>query len=199
MRALCFLVVIAICVLGSECSDGRHKVSTQAAYGAAFDEVVVDTSLNIRHKASAARRPRDLYVGVPLVDYKFLKREKRQVNRRRGGGGGGVGSSSSSANAASQSHFSRPGGQFGASAANAQAQGFQSTGPLGSFGASAAGTQTQSFQANRKGIQGSAGASGSQTYNLPNGKTVSVTFSNGFSVGPNGRPTTSGGQSVAIS
>lgn len=59
--------------------------------------------------------------------------------------------SSSAANANAQNQYFGPGG-FGGSAANAQAQGFQSQGPLGGFGASSANTQTQGFNAGPGGI-----------------------------------------------
>lgn len=86
----------------------------------------------------------------------------------------------------------------GASAAQAQAQGFQSAGPLGAFGASSAGAGSQGFQYGPQGLSGNAGLSGSQSYNLPNGQTIALSYANGFSVGPDGKPTITKGNSIAF-
>ncbi|XP_038117170.1 uncharacterized protein LOC119769277 [Culex quinquefasciatus] len=110
--------------------------------------------------------------------------------------GFGFGSSRANANAFS-SGFGPHG--FGSSAANAQAQSFQSGGPLGSFGASAANAASQGFSVGPKGLAGSASFSGSQSYQLPGRKTLSIAYSNGFSVGKNGRPQISRGQSISWS
>lgn len=130
------------------------------------------------------------------------------------------GSSSALANANAYNQQFGPNG-FGASAANAGAQAFQAQGPLGGFGASASNAQSQGFQAGPNGItvrylktfnwyitltiflilniQGSAGLSGGQSYNLPNGQTLSLTYANGVSIGADGRPTVSKGNSIAFS
>ncbi|XP_065345039.1 uncharacterized protein LOC135942695 [Cloeon dipterum] len=97
---------------------------------------------------------------------------------------------------------SRPGGgnfqqpgfpSGGASAANAQAQGFQS----GNFGANHAGTMTQGFAFGPQGITGSAGQSFSQNYQLPGGISASVSGSGTFGAGPGGI-TQGGANSVTV-
>lgn len=108
------------------------------------------------------------------------------------------GSSSALANANAHNQQFGPNG-FGASAANAGAQAFQTQGPLGGFGASASNAQSQGFQVGPNGLTGSAGLSGGQSYNLPNGQTLSLTYANGVSFGPDGRPTVSKGNSIAFS
>lgn len=131
----------------------------------------------------------------------FQQRQPNFGNNPASFGGSGFpaqpnyGSSASSANANSQSHGFGPNG-FGSAAAQAQAQGFHSQGPLGGFGASAANTGTQSFQAGPNGLQGSAGQSTSQIYQLPNGHALNLALTNGFSVGPDGRPATSNANSI---
>jgi hypothetical protein len=131
---------------------------------------------------------------------------------------GGFGGSSAAANANSQGQYFGPNG-FGSSAANAQSQAFNSQGPLGGFGASAANTQTQAFNVGPNGIQvtqnykfftpsrlkrsfcflqqGSAALAGSQAYQLPGGQSLNVAYSNGFSIGPDGKPVVSNGNSIS--
>lgn len=84
-----------------------------------------------------------------------------------------------------------------ASSAAAQAQGFQSNSPFGNFGASAANAGSQGFSYGENGFSGNAGLSGSQSYNLPNGNTLAISYTNGFSIGPDGKPTVSKGNSIA--
>lgn len=84
-----------------------------------------------------------------------------------------------------------------ASSAAAQAQGFQSNSPFGNFGASAANAGSQGFSYGENGFSGNAGLSGSQSYNLPNGNTLAISYTNGFSIGPDGKPTISKGNSIA--
>nr|XP_019536034.1 glycine, alanine and asparagine-rich protein-like [Aedes albopictus] len=106
--------------------------------------------------------------------------------------------SSANANANAFSQGFGPNG-FGGSAANAQAQSFESSGPFGSFGASAANAASQGFTFGPGGLSGSASFGGSQTYNLPGDRDVSISYSQGISIGEDGLPTYSGGHAVSVS
>ncbi|XP_058831292.1 uncharacterized protein LOC131689920 [Topomyia yanbarensis] len=133
--------------------------------------------------------PVDIGDPVNLVAKNILSsRQKRQ---------GGIDFSSANANANAFSEGFGPGG-FGGSAANAQAQSFSSGGPLGSFGASAANAASEGFNVGPNGASGSASFAGSQTYELPGGKDISISYSDGFSIGANG-PTFSGGDAISVS
>ncbi|XP_053686792.1 uncharacterized protein LOC128736340 [Sabethes cyaneus] len=111
---------------------------------------------------------------------------------------GGFDFSSANANA---NAFNQGFGQngFGGSAANANAQSFESGGPLGSFGASAANSASQGFNVGPGGLSGSATFAGSQTYDLPGDREISISYSNGFGIGPDGRPTISRGNAISVS
>ncbi|XP_034657133.1 ATP-dependent RNA helicase glh-2 [Drosophila subobscura] len=82
-------------------------------------------------------------------------------------------------NGAAHSNYNN-GLNAGSSAANAQAQGFQSQTANGSFGASSASTATQSQNINPFGSNNAAGASLSQVYKLPNGQTINFSSTNSF-------------------
>ncbi|XP_059482461.1 uncharacterized protein LOC132200773 [Neocloeon triangulifer] len=91
--------------------------------------------------------------------------------------------------------FAQPGFPSGsASAANAQAQGFQSG---AGFGANHAGTMTQGFAFGPQGITGSAGQAFSQNYQFPGGISASVSGSGTFGAGPGGI-TQGGANSVSV-
>ncbi|TDG43394.1 hypothetical protein AWZ03_010164 [Drosophila navojoa] len=87
---------------------------------------------------------------------------------------------------------------FGSSAANAQAQGFQSQSNLGSFGASSTSTATQSQNFNPFGNSNSAGASHSQVFKLPNGQTINFASTNNFANSGFGNTAGSRGGAVSV-
>lgn len=107
-----------------------------------------------------------------------LLRQKRQFDFG-GFGFQNFGQSSALANANAYNQYQGPNG-FGASNALAGAQSFQSQGPLGGFGASAANSGSQGFNVGPGGISGNAGFSGSQTYNLPDGRTIALSYGTGY-------------------
>lgn len=78
----------------------------------------------------------------------------------------------------------------------AGAQSFNSGGPLGNFGASASNSQSQGFNFNNGAFNGNANAAGSQTYNFGD-KKISIAFSNGFNIGPDGMPQVSNSNSIS--
>ncbi|XP_055905354.1 uncharacterized protein LOC129940866 [Eupeodes corollae] len=153
---------------------------SQPKPGAPLDEVIVESSLHIKNKKSQARRTRDTQE-VSIDNNENGLRVKRQHRQRRPQHND---SSQSSANAAANGNYFGPDG-FGASAANAQAQGFYSGGKSAGFGANSANTQTQSFNIGPNGLQATAGASLSQVYHLPNGKTINVALSSTLANGEN--------------
>ncbi|XP_030572969.1 nucleoporin NUP49/NSP49 [Drosophila novamexicana] len=103
----------------------------------------------------------------------------------------------SASNGAANSNFNN-GFDSGSSAANAQAQGFQSQSALGSFGASSASTATQSQNSNPFGNNNSAGASHSQVYKLPNGQTINFASTNNFANSGFGNSANSHGGAVSV-
>ncbi|SPP85014.1 keratin, type I cytoskeletal 9 [Drosophila guanche] len=94
-------------------------------------------------------------------------------------GPSGFNQEQSVSNGAAHSNYNN-GLNAGSSAANAQAQGFQSQTANGSFGASSASTATQSQNINPFGSNNAAGASLSQVYKLPNGQTINFSSTNSF-------------------
>lgn len=56
--------------------------------------------------------------------------------------------------------------------------------------------QEQKLRLTKMRLQGSAGLSASQVYNLPNGHMINLAFTDGFSIGPDGRPTSSNANSI---
>ncbi|EDV97279.1 keratin, type I cytoskeletal 9 [Drosophila grimshawi] len=87
----------------------------------------------------------------------------------------------------------------GSSAAQGQAQGFQSQSANGSFGASSASTATQSQNSNPFGNSNSAGASHSQVFKLPNGQTINFASTNNFANSGFGNTANSRGGAVSVS
>ncbi|CAH0563667.1 unnamed protein product [Brassicogethes aeneus] len=123
-----------------------RNLKASLEYGPAFDEIIVNSSLNVRNKnktriARAQPTHHNMFNNFPP--------------------------------------FPNFGG--GAAAGSAQSQAFNAFGPTTNFGASATGAQTQAFNFGPKGITGTAGISGTQQYNLPNGGSFNVDFSEAFS------------------
>ncbi|XP_053685513.1 uncharacterized protein LOC128735062 [Sabethes cyaneus] len=180
---ICVSVLLLVVAVSGHSEDVALKAKTNDA---AFEEVLVESSLNVRNSNLAARRPaRSL---MDLLMSPSHSRPKRQF--------GGFGAASSNANANAFNQQFTPQG-FGASAANAGAQSFYNQGPLGGFGASAANSASQGFQAGPGGLSGSAGMSGSQSYHLPGNRDVSLSYTGGFSVA-DGRPSVSQGNSISF-
>ncbi|XP_055689683.1 uncharacterized protein LOC129793585 [Lutzomyia longipalpis] len=190
---------VAVILCSGQMPNEKQPQTGGVTYGSPFDEIVVESSLNIRKKPTPVRQTRSL---AELLTHSAVLRRIRQDDGNFGGGFGNFGqdfgSSSAIANANAHNQYFGPGG-FGGSAANAGAQAFESHGPLGSFGASASNAQSQGFSVGPNGITGSAGLSGGQTYNLPNGKTFSFTYGNTVSFGPDGKPTISRSNSASFS
>ncbi|XP_061391131.1 uncharacterized protein LOC133326528 [Musca vetustissima] len=169
----------------------QHNIQTQPLPGnIAVDEVVVESSLYIKPKPRPQlRRTRSAIFAefnnnlVPLILHRRVKRQFQQ--------------SQAISNAFANQNLASPFG-FQNSAANAQAQAFNSQGPAGSFGASAAGTGTQAFNANRFGAQNSAAASHTLNFNLPNGQTINFASTNSFANGPAGNIANSRGSAVSV-
>ncbi|XP_055702787.1 uncharacterized protein LOC129801590 [Phlebotomus papatasi] len=180
----------------------NDKQSQPVTYGSPFDEIIVESSLNIRKKPTPVRQSRSFV--EELSGSAAVRRVRREDGNNFpnfenfGPNFGNFGSSSALANANAQNQYFGQNG-FGGSAANAGAQSFESHGPLGGFGAAASNAQSQGFNVGPNGITGSAGLSGGQTYNLPNGQTLSLTYGNTVSFGPDGKPTVSRGNSIAFS
>ncbi|RZB38681.1 hypothetical protein BDFB_002747 [Asbolus verrucosus] len=165
----------------------RKDQEAAAAFGQAFDEIVVESHLTVRRKSNG-RQARTQNVtnegtGIiktkreikfPLNSHQIGEHHKLQRNP--------------------QTLLAFPPKQFGGSAANSQAQTFNSAGPLGSFGASAAASQTQSFGLGPNGLTGGAGFSGTQQYKF-NGQTIDIAFGNAFS----GNGAKTGGAVVTVS
>ncbi|GAB0100851.1 hypothetical protein DMENIID0001_169480 [Sergentomyia squamirostris] len=203
---LVFTILAIVSVLQVSGQTASSKQPQGVTYGSAFDEIVVESSLNIRKKPTPVRQSRSF----PDISRRSVRRVRRQNGNFQqkfgnnnfpnnfGGNLGDYGSSSALANAHAMNQFFGSDG-FGGSAALAGAQSFESHGPLGGFGASAANSQSQGFSVGPSGIRGSAGLSGGQTYNLPNGQTLSLTYSDSVSFGPDGKPTVSKGSSIAFS
>lgn len=112
-------------------------------------------------------------------------------------GPNGYNQEQTASNGAANSHFNN-GFNSGSSAANAQAQGFQSQSNLGSFGASSTSTATQSQNSNPFGNSNSAGASLSQVYKLPNGQTINFASTNNFANSGFGNTAGSHGGAVSV-
>ncbi|XP_055629453.1 uncharacterized protein LOC129770562 [Toxorhynchites rutilus septentrionalis] len=194
MKYFTYVVVLSVLVALTSAQSGdaasKHKTNT-----AAFEEIQVQSSLNVRKTNLPARRHvrsiEDLLLnGMYSGSQHTVKsRTKRQFGK--------FGATSSNANANAFNQQFGPQG-FGASAANAGAQSFYNQGPLGGFGASAANAQSQGFQVGPGGITGSAGMSGSQSYSLPGNRDISLSYTQGFSVA-NGKPSVSQGNSISIS
>ncbi|KAG4073884.1 hypothetical protein HA402_014089 [Bradysia odoriphaga] len=225
MRKAIFCAAFFVCVLSSFAqTTSSPPAPGQPLVGAPFDEIIVESSLNVRKKPEPARRrTRSLAWNVINPEHVRSKRQfQHQYNsfnpynlnrytplnipsnsvshsnansQSLSFGNPDYSSSASQANANSNSLGYGPQG-FGNGAALAQSQGFQSVGPLGSFGATSANSQTQSFQAGLNGFQGASGLSNSQTYTLPNGQTINLAITNAFSNGPNGH---ANGQGNSIS
>ncbi|XP_059616093.1 uncharacterized protein LOC132261325 isoform X2 [Phlebotomus argentipes] len=188
------LLIFLIVSLASGQTPSEKPPTLPVTYGSPFDEIIVESSLNIRRKPTPVRQTRSLAEMLSGETSKKLRRDDGNnfpSFENFGSNFGNFGSSSALANAHAQNQFFDKDG-FGGSAANAGAQAFESHGPLGSFGASASNAQSQGFN-------GSAGLSGGQTYNLPNGQTFSFTYGNTVSFGPDGKPTVSRSNSVAFS
>ncbi|XP_066153966.1 uncharacterized protein [Euwallacea fornicatus] len=127
----------------------RNESNAKSAFGQPFDEVIVESTLNVKRKASPSRQSRS----------DQLKRTKRQSHNHL--------------------HRSRNPILFrGSSAATAlaQAQSHEAKNPLGAFGSS--GSQSQSFSFGPNGPLFSAGFAGAQQYKLPNGQVLNVSFGN---------------------
>ncbi|EDS35476.1 conserved hypothetical protein [Culex quinquefasciatus] len=183
-----FIGVVALLVV-SACahSEGKDAAQKSKSDVATFEEIKVESSLNVRKNNPAARRHVRSVVELLMPS---VVRTKRQF-------GGGFGATSSQANANAFNQQFGPQG-FGASAANAGAQSFYNQGPGGGFGASAANAASQGFQAGPGGFSGSASQSGSQSYKLPGNRDVSLSYSGGFSVA-DGKPSVSQGNSISFS
>ncbi|XP_055612580.1 uncharacterized protein LOC129759198 [Uranotaenia lowii] len=180
MKAFICVAVLAVfvCAINAENQDAELRNKEHDA--ATYEEIRVESSLNVRKNNPVARRR------VRSVA-ELLLRPKRQFN---------FGAASSQANANAFNQQFGPNG-FGASAANAGAQSFFNQGPAGGFGASAANSASQGFHAGPGGLSGSAGQSGSQSYKLPGNHDISLSYTGGFSV-VDGKPSVSQGNSISF-
>ncbi|KAJ3639444.1 hypothetical protein Zmor_002805 [Zophobas morio] len=171
-----FVFIIFVCVSHAAPLDNKDtNKDSKSAFGQAFDEIVVESHLTVRRKNNG-RQGRTQNVTNEETGIVKTKREIKLPQQSR---------QTFVQPQTPNLLASAPQKQFGASAANSQAQAFNSFGPLGSFGASATGSQTQSFGVGPNGLVGSAGFSGTQQYNF-NGQTIDIAFGNAFSgVGPN--------------
>lgn len=68
---------------------------------------------------------------------------------------------------------------------------------FGNFGASASNSQSQGFDFRQGKLAGNANFAGSQTYNFGD-KKISIAYSNGWNVGPDGIPKLSNSNSVSF-
>ncbi|XP_066251839.1 uncharacterized protein [Euwallacea similis] len=130
-------------------SLSRNESNAKSAFGQPFDEVIVESTLNVKRKASPGRQSRSGQ----------LKRTKRQYHNHP--------------------HRSRNPIPFkGSSGATAlaQAQSHEAKNPFGAFGGS--GSQSQSFNFGPNGPLFSASFAGAQQYKLPNGQVLNVSFGN---------------------
>ncbi|KAF7283638.1 uncharacterized protein LOC143193567 [Rhynchophorus ferrugineus] len=168
--------VLVLAVIGlSNCAPLESTSLTsgssgKSAFGQPFDEIVVESTLNVKRKVngrqSRGSQPSSLRVkrqnGFPFPSFQFPKFQT-----------------------------------FGGSAADAsaQAQSHEADSPFGKFGASAAGGQSQSLAFGPNGPVGSASFSGSQQYKLPNGQTLNIAFGN--SVGAS-NSNNAGGATIAV-
>ncbi|XP_058456271.1 uncharacterized PE-PGRS family protein PE_PGRS10-like isoform X2 [Malaya genurostris] len=185
MKSVICILTLALLVVSISAHDEDEALKIRAS-DAAHEEILVESSLNVRKSNPAVRKhARSL---MDLLMSPSHSRPKRQF--------GGFGASSSNANANAFNQQFGPQG-FGASAANAGAQSFYNQGPLGGFGASAANSASQGFQGGPGGFSGSAGMSGSQSYHLPGNHDVSLSYTGGFSVA-NGKPSVSQGNSISF-
>ncbi|EAT47641.1 AAEL001271-PA [Aedes aegypti] len=180
------LLLVAFLAISSAHSSGKDVATKSNENAGAYEEIRVESSLNVRKSNPAARRHVRSVVDILVPDNARVKRQF-----------GGFGASSAQANANAFNQQFGPNG-FGASAANAGAQSFFNQGPGGGFGASAANSASQGFQAGPGGFTGSAGQSGSQTYHLPGNRDVSLAYTGGFSVA-DGKPSVSQGNSISFS
>uniref|UniRef100_A0A1W7R749 Putative conserved secreted protein n=1 Tax=Aedes albopictus TaxID=7160 RepID=A0A1W7R749_AEDAL len=185
------LVVVGLLAVGSAHSSGKDAAAKGNGNAGAYEEIRVESSLNVRKTNQAVRRHVRSVLDILVPDHARVKRQFGAFPNS------GFGSSSAQANANAFNQQFGPNG-FGASAANAGAQSFFSQGPGGGFGASAANSASQGFQAGPGGITGSAGQSGSQTYHLPGNRDVSLAYTGGFSVA-DGKPSVSQGNSISFS
>lgn len=184
---VCVFALATFVVAGSAHSETKDAAVQDKANAATFEEILVESSLNVRKTNPALRRHVRSIVDLLVPSNARVKRQF----------GGGFGASSAQANANAFNQNFGPQG-FGASAANAGAQSFFNQGPGGGFGASAANSASQGFQAGPGGITGSAGQSGSQSYHLPGNRDISLSYTGGFSVA-DGKPSVSQGNSVSFS
>ncbi|XP_030747383.1 uncharacterized protein LOC115875931 [Sitophilus oryzae] len=122
----------------------------KSAFGQAFDEIVVESTLNVKRKGSG-RQSRN--------NQPSITRTKRQ-------------------HGFPYPSLNFPNYGDSVAAASAQAQSHQAQSPFGNFGASASGSQSQSLAFGPKGPFGSASFAGSQQYMLPNGETINIAFGN---------------------
>ncbi|XP_062550493.1 uncharacterized protein LOC134215287 [Armigeres subalbatus] len=183
---LCVLALVALVAVGSAHSTDKDVAAKGNSDAGAYEEIRVESSLNVRKTNPAAKRHVRSVVDILVPSNARVKRQF-----------GGFGASSSQANANAFNQQFGPSG-FGSSAANAGAQSFFNQGPGGGFGASAANSASQGFQAGPGGITGSAGQSGSQTYHLPGNRDISLAYTGGFSVA-DGKPSVSQGNSISFS
>lgn len=184
------------------------------------EEVVVESSLNVRNPAvSIRRRTRGLRSNIlrtpgPLshIEPKDVHvRSARQLNSGPNAfypqqnslypqpfyQPNNYDSSQSTAQSNSHSHANGPFGSQNADAL-AAAQAFQTNGPSGSFGATSNNANTQTLGIGLNGAGGGFSNSGGQTYNLPNGQTLNIAYNNGASFTPFGPSSTSQGSSIAF-
>ncbi|XP_065075211.1 uncharacterized protein LOC135698964 isoform X2 [Ochlerotatus camptorhynchus] len=182
-----FICVFTLATLVAAGSAHSEDAATQdKADTATYEEILVESSLNVRKTNPSSRRHVRSVVDLLVPNNARVKRQF----------GGDFGASSAQANANAFNQQFGPNG-FGASAANAGAQSFFNQGPGGGFGASAANSASQGFQAGPNGITGSAGQSGSQSYNLPGNREISLSYTGGFSVA-DGKPSVSQGNSISF-
>jgi len=186
-------IVLALaieCYAVEEQNPQNQDVASQPS-GLAVEEVVVESSLNIRKKPQPVRQTRNAVYIYPVNDLILtaLRRQKRQFNPNWG-------ASNSAAQANANAFNFRPGGGFDTSNAFSNAQGFQNRGPGGSFGANSAGAFTDNFSVGPNGINGGASFSNSQNYDLPNGHHLNLALAQGFTIGPDGKPVRSNSNAI---
>ncbi|KAG5683975.1 hypothetical protein PVAND_013230 [Polypedilum vanderplanki] len=178
-KFIVLMTVLTACLARPATQGSENKSNVSSTVGVPYnEEIVVESSLNIRKKAPVSAL---------------------RVKRQFGGFGGppGYGQSSALANADSWAQYHRPGG-FGATSGIAGAQAFNSQSPYGGFGATAANTGTQGFDCGYTGCTGSAGMSGSQTYDLPGGRHVNIGYGGTFS-NAGGTPAIGNSNSISFS
>ncbi|XP_031619873.1 uncharacterized protein LOC116338625 [Contarinia nasturtii] len=195
--AIAFL--LAVSVQSQAQSNAADKSTTNrspAPSEIVAEEVVVESSLNVRPKQSSHRRVREVFAFLtPNLRSKrqfgptqsYYPNQNYQIYPHK--------QSSSQATAQSNSH-SHSNGPSGVQDANAlaNAQAFQASG----FGATANNAVTNTLSIGPNGSSGGNANSGGQTYTLPNGQTLNIAYSNGNSFGPNGLSSTSQGNSIAF-